>query len=81
VFLYDGAPSWLFAVVRQAPSRGPYDVVVSAGASRTVVATCRSDAATCSAGATIDLRISEVDDVRLVAADGTTLAADLRDRR
>jgi hypothetical protein len=80
VFLYDGSPSWLFAVVRQAPRPGPYDVVVTAGRSRMVVATCRTDGAACSAGATVDVRISEIDDVRLVAPDGTTLDAALRRR-
>jgi hypothetical protein len=78
VFLYDGTPSWLFVVVRQAPHPGPYDVVVTSGRSDTVVATCRADRAVCSAGATVAIGISEVDDVRLVAPDGTTLAADLR---
>jgi hypothetical protein len=80
VFLYEGTPSWLFVVARQAPQPGPYDVVVTTGQSRTVISTCHVDAMTCSAGATLDLGISTIDDVRLVAPDGTTYVADLNNQ-
>jgi hypothetical protein len=80
-FFYEGTPSWVFVVVRQAPEPGPYDVIVTAGGSGTAVTTCRVVGAACTAGATVDIAISQINDVRLVALDGTTLRADLQDRR
>jgi hypothetical protein len=78
VFLYEGEPSWLFVVVRDAPAPGGYDVVVDAGASSTVVGSCVVDSTTCSVGTTIDDHVYNVDEVRLVSPSGTALTAPIR---
>lgn len=78
VFLYEGEPSWLFVVVRDAPAPGEYDVVVDAGASSTVVGSCVVESTTCSVGTTIDAHVYDVDEVRLVSPSGTALTAPIR---
>lgn len=76
VFFYEGEPSWLFVLVRDAPVAGEYDVVVDAGGNASVVGTCVVDGSTCSTGTTLDVGVYAIDEVRLVSADGSvTLTA------
>ena len=74
-FVYDGSPSWLFVVVRDAPA-GSYDVILTAGGRSATVATCTVDQSTCSVGVTLDPGTYPVDEVRLVSPDGTTLRSE-----
>lgn len=74
-FFYDGTPSWLFVVVRDAPA-GTYDVVLTAGSRSTTVATCTVDESTCSVGTTVDAGTFPIDEVSLNSADGTTLRSE-----
>jgi hypothetical protein len=75
VFLYDGDPSWVFVVVEDAPA-GTYDVVVTAEGRTSSVGSCTVEAGSgCSTGATLDLSLRDLEDISLVAADGTTLRA------
>jgi len=74
-FVYDGSPSWLFVVVRDAPA-GTYDVILTAGGRSATVATCTVDQSTCSVGVTLDPGTYPVDEVRLVSPDGTTLRSE-----
>lgn len=79
VFLYDGDPSWLFVVVENAPA-ATYDVVVTAEGRPRTVGTCTITARSgCSTGTTLDVAVHEIDDVSLVAPDGTTLRTAFRD--
>ncbi len=73
VFFYEGNPSWLFTVVRDAPVDGTYDVIVTTGGHDVLVTTCAVRAAACGAGATVDVPIYRIDEIRLIAPDGTTL--------
>lgn len=73
VFFYEGNPSWLFTVVRDAPVDGTYDVMLSTAGRDVLVTTCAVRDATCGAGATVDVPIYRIDEIRLVAPDGTTL--------
>lgn len=75
VFFYQGEPSWLFVVVRDTPTTGAYDVIVEAGGSATTVGDCIVDSTTCSVGATLPTSVYQVDEVSLIAPDGTTLTA------
>lgn len=82
-FLYEGEPSWLFVVVRDAPSSsassgGAFDVVVRSGSTLTTVGSCRVVDSGCSMGTTIDAHVYQVDEITLEAADGVTLNATLR---
>jgi hypothetical protein len=73
-FFYEGSPSWLYLVVRDAPD-GTYDIAVSVDGRSTTVAECEVVQRTCGAGATLAVSIRSIDAVSLVAADGTTFAA------
>lgn len=77
VFLYQGEPSWVFAVLGDPPETGSYDVVVTAGDRTETVARCDVENSTCGAGATIDLSVYQVDHVELLGPT-TTLTATLR---
>lgn len=79
VFLYQGEPSWVFAVLGDAPAPGVYDVQVATDTSTGTVATCHVEAETGGAGGTIDAAIYQVREVRLVAPDGPTLVATLHE--
>lgn len=81
VFLYDGDPSWVFAVLGPAAAPGDYDVVVRAGDGVSTIATCVVETTGCGGGATTDARISAIEDVRLVGPGGTSFTADLTSRR
>lgn len=74
-FLYDGEPSWLFVVVRDAPA-GAYDVIVTAQNRSTTVATCTVDNGTCSAGVTLDAATFPIDDIVVSATNGATLRSE-----
>lgn len=76
-FFYQGSPSWLYVIIRDAPS-GTYDVAVSAGGRSLTVAECEVTENTCDVGATLDVSIRSIDSVTLVAPDGTTLATTIR---
>jgi Putative zinc-finger len=73
-FFYEGSPSWLYVVVRDAPA-GTYDIAVSVDGRVTTVAECEVAQGTCGAGATLEVSIRSIDAVLLIAPDGTTLAA------
>ena len=77
VFLYQGEPSWVFAVLGDAPAPGAYDVRVATDTWTGKVAICNVEAKTGGAGGTIDADIYQVREVDLTAADGPTLVADL----
>jgi hypothetical protein len=81
VFLYEGDPSWVFAVLGPEPRPGAYDVIVDAAGPAQTVATCEVDDSGCGAGGTVDARISVIEDVRLVGSDGTSFTADLARER
>jgi hypothetical protein len=78
VFLYEGDPSWLFVVLDGASSDGPWQVVVVDGGEATV-AVCEAEAGSCGVGATLDGSIHDIEEIRLVADDGTTVTAALDD--
>jgi hypothetical protein len=75
VFLYQGEPSWVFAVLGDPPAAGSYDVVVTADDWTGTVARCDVRGSTCGAGATIDVSIYAVTQVQLIGP--TTLTATL----
>ncbi|HEX6336083.1 MAG TPA: sigma-70 family RNA polymerase sigma factor [Jiangellaceae bacterium] len=81
VFLYDGDPSWVLAVLGPAAAPGAYDVVVRTGDGVNTIATCVVETTGCGGGATTDARISAIEDVRLVGPGGTSFTADLTSRR
>ena len=81
VFFYDGDPSWVFAVLGPGPASGVYQVVVTAAEQTHTIASCEVDADGCGGGGTVEARISAIQDVRLVAPDGTSFAADLARER
>lgn len=81
VFIYDGDPSWVFAVLGPGPGPGGYDVVVRSAGGVSTVATCEVETAGCGGGATIDAGISTIEDVQLVGPDGTAFTADFASRR
>ena len=75
VFLYQGEPSWLFAVLGEAPAEGPYDIVVTTGEWTGAVAECEVESGSCGAGATVDADIEQIRQVQLVGPDGPVLTA------
>jgi hypothetical protein len=77
VFLYDGDPSWVFAVLGPEPEPGDYDVVVQTGDGVSTIATCEVQTAGCGGGAAIGARISAIQNVRLVGPDGAWFTAEL----
>jgi hypothetical protein len=77
VFFYEGNPSWLFTVVRDAPVDGSYDIVLTSAGRDVLVTACEVRDARCGAGATVDVPIYRIDEIRLIAPDGTTLTATL----
>lgn len=81
VFLYDGDPSWVFAVLGPAATPGDYAVAVRTRDGVSTIATCLVETAGCGGGATIDARIAAILDVRLIGSDGTSFTADLTSRR
>lgn len=74
VFMYEGEPSWLFVIAREAPDGG-YDVKVDSkdGVVELGELTVRDGAG--SIGATLDEHIKNIETVTLQTADGTTLVA------
>ncbi|PSL08278.1 hypothetical protein CLV30_101249 [Haloactinopolyspora alba] len=80
VFLYQGEPSWVFAVLGDAPAPGVYDVRVATDDWTGDVASCDVEAKTGGAGGTINADIYQVREVRLVAPDTPPLIATLPDR-
>lgn len=76
VFAYQGEPSWVFAVLGQAPEPGTYDVVITTDDSTDTVAVCEAET-TCSIGTTVNTDINQIDRVQLIAPGGTTLTATL----
>ncbi|GAA1734327.1 hypothetical protein GCM10009809_32010 [Isoptericola hypogeus] len=95
VFLYDGEPSWVFVLVRDAGDVAGYDVVVTvrpgedgdtgeAGGDRPArdipLGTCTVAADACSVGGALDdARVHDVVSVRLVDPAGATWATADRD--
>ncbi|TDE12971.1 anti-sigma factor family protein [Jiangella asiatica] len=77
VFLYQGEPSWVFTVLDDTVEPGTYDVVVATAAGTESVADCEVSEAGGGTGATIDADIRDIDQIDLVAADGTVFTADL----
>lgn len=74
VFFYEGSPSWLFAIVRDAPA-GTYDIVVSVDEVPTTIGQCEVEVRTCSFGSAIDAHVFDIDEVWLESSDGTILRA------
>ncbi|HEX5993821.1 MAG TPA: hypothetical protein VFY84_01630 [Jiangellales bacterium] len=81
VFIYDGDPSWVFAVLGPEPAPGTYEVVVTTAGRSQPVATCEVETTGCGGGGTVDAGVTTIQDVRLVAADGSSYTADLPSRR
>ncbi|NEE04468.1 anti-sigma factor family protein [Phytoactinopolyspora halotolerans] len=77
VFLYQGEPAWVFAVLGQAAQPGVYDVVVATDDARHAAGTCDAENGDCGAGATVDADIRDIRYVQLVAEDGPTFTASL----
>jgi hypothetical protein len=77
VFLYDGDPSWVFAVLGPGPAPGAYEVVVTTTDQMRTIASCDVETEGCGGGGTVDAGIAAIRDVRLVAGDGTAFIADL----
>ena len=77
VFLYDGEPSWVFAVLGPGPAPGTYQVLVTTADEVDTIASCEVEADGCGGGGTVEARTAAIQDVRLVAADGTAFTADL----
>lgn len=75
VFMYEGEPSWLFVIVRDAPPR-TYEVLLTSGGRTETVTECVVVDRTCSVGTAVDVHVYNIDDIKLVAADGTTLRSD-----
>ncbi|WP_162181778.1 hypothetical protein [Glycomyces tenuis] len=80
VFLYQGEPSWVFAVLGEASEPGSYDLIVTTDEWTATVGSCEVASTSCGAGATVEADIGEIGEVLLVAPDGTTLTASLPDR-
>ncbi|THV24566.1 hypothetical protein [Glycomyces paridis] len=76
VFLYQGEPSWVFAVLGEA-APGTYDLVVSTGEWTATVGSCEVAETSCGTGATVAADIGDITEVRLVGSDGTVLTAAL----
>lgn len=72
VFFYEGEPSWLSVIVRNAPD-GIYDVVISTDESETSVGDCEVTNGTGSVGTTIDEHVHDITEVTLVGEDGVRL--------
>lgn len=74
VFFYEGEPSWLYVIVRDAPD-GIYDVAIATEESETTVGDLEVTNETGSVGATIDEHVYDIIAVTLVDEDGVTLRA------
>ena len=81
VFLYDGDPSWVFAVLGTEPAPGEYEIVIRTADQTHSTAICNVETAGCGGGATVDASIAAIQDVQLVAADGTSFTANLANGR
>ncbi|HEU4404077.1 MAG TPA: hypothetical protein VFS43_02105 [Polyangiaceae bacterium] len=81
VFLYDGQPSWVFAVLGPDPAPGAYDLVVTTADGDRTIASCEVETDGCGGGGTVDSRVAAIQEVRLVAANGTSFTADLASAR
>lgn len=68
VFMYEGNPSWLFVVVRDAPD-GVYDVRVETDHTNTAVGEITVRSGTGSFGVTIDAHVSDVNRIILDGRD------------
>ncbi|MCK9793774.1 hypothetical protein M1843_08465 [Isoptericola sp. 4D.3] len=82
-FRYEGDPSWVFVVVRDAGDAPAYDVVVTlrdgAGTRDVALGRCEVRDDGCSVGVALDGAAHDVVAVRLTAPDGSTWAAAERD--
>lgn len=67
----------MFAVLGPEPPPGRYEVVVTTAGRPQPVATCEVNTTGCGGGGTVDAGVSTIQDVRLVAADGSSFTADL----
>lgn len=82
VFLYEGNPSWVFAVLGPWPDPGTYEVVVrTTDGQEQTIAACEVESAGCSGGGIVDASIWAIQDIRLIAPDGTTYTTAPEPRR
>lgn len=81
VFLYQGEPSWVFAVLDDSPHPNSFEVIATTPAGDVTVAQCVATDGGCGAGGTVDVDISEISQVTLVSpVDGTAATATLSGR-
>lgn len=78
VFLYQGDPAWVFAVLDEDVAANSYEVVVTTRDGDVTVGTCVTGSGGCGAGGTVDADISAIARVTLVSpVDGIVATATL----